>query len=103
MVNNSGFTGQGRAIESRQERIRPQGLYRSRHAWHVIYMKNVALWQFNLATFLVTQLVLGVEGWSIWGISALCAWLINRDRPIGQKNYRAAGGLWLFLLFLMRI
>jgi hypothetical protein len=63
-------------------------------------MKQVALWQFNLATFLVTQILLGVEGWFAWAISALLAWYMTRNQPRGEKDYKIAGGVWIFLVFI---
>lgn len=64
-------------------------------------MKDMPLWLFNLIIFIITQVVFGVEGWSVWGIAAFWAWWSNRLKPIGQKDYKFASALWLLLAFLL--
>lgn len=66
-------------------------------------MKHLALWQFSLATFLVTQLLHGVQGWPLWGIALAAAWASTRTQAPGAKNFWPATVLWLALLVLMRI
>lgn len=64
-------------------------------------LQSVRLWQFVVATFLVTQILFGVEGWICWIIPAVVAWLMTRNQPIGAKDFRIAGGVWLFLLLML--
>lgn len=64
-------------------------------------MSRLALWQFNLATFLVTQIMFGVEGWVAWIPAAICAWLTTRNQPSGEKDFRFAAGLWVLIMFFL--
>lgn len=64
-------------------------------------MNHVKLWQFNLATFLATQVLFGVEGWGVWAIVALVAWFTTRRQSEGAKNFTIAGVMWLGFAALM--
>jgi hypothetical protein len=66
-------------------------------------MNGLRLWQFNLATFLISMILFGVEGWVAWGIAAVCAWLTTRNQPLEKKEFGLAGGVWLFLLLAMYV
>lgn len=61
----------------------------------------VKLWQFNLATFAVTQLLYGVEGWISWAIPASIAWLTTRNQAEGQKDYRLSGAIWIGVMIAL--
>lgn len=66
-------------------------------------LQSVRLWQFVVATFLVTQILFGVEGWICWIIPAVVAWATTRNQPIGAKDFRIAGAVWLFLMLMLYI
>ncbi len=66
-------------------------------------MKHLALWQFALATFLVTQILYGVEGWPLWGIALAAALASTRTQAPGAKNFWPASILWIALLALMAL
>lgn len=64
------------------------------------HFKQIRLWQFNIATFLVTQILFGVQGWPAWAISAAIAWLSTRNQPLGEKNFLLAALVWSFFTYL---
>ena len=64
-------------------------------------MNHIALWQFNVATFLITQILFGVEGWMAWGISAAVAWHMTKQQARGEKRFGVPFGIWLFLMVAM--
>ncbi len=64
----------------------------------ISFLGSIKLWQFNLGTFLVTQILFGVEGWAGWMISAGIAWATTRHQPLGSKDYRIPMAIWLFFV-----
>jgi hypothetical protein len=53
-----------------------------------------------LATFLVTQILSGVEGWPGWAVSAAAGWASNRNQPLGEKNHLLGAAVWAFVTYL---
>ena len=52
--------------------------------------KTLKLWQFNLATIALFIVIFGVEGVALGLLVPLVAWLTNRRRADGEKDYSAA-------------
>ena len=53
-------------------------------------LKAVKLWQFNVAVVVLFVLLFGVEGVALGLLVPLVAWLTNRQRANGTKDYTAA-------------
>lgn len=64
-------------------------------------LRQIRLWQFCAVTFFVTQILYGVEGWPVWGVSAIVAWLLTRNELVGEKNFLPPSAVWLVLMFIM--
>lgn len=64
------------------------------------FLRNTKLWHFNAATFLATQILLGVEGWPGWALSAAVAWITTRNQPPGEKGYLLAVVVWCLFVYI---
>lgn len=63
-------------------------------------LPSTKLWHFNMATFLVTQILFGVEGWPGWAISAVAGWVSTRNEPLGEKNHLLGAAVWALFTYI---
>ncbi|MAO03581.1 MAG: hypothetical protein CL804_03500 [Citromicrobium sp.] len=55
---------------------------------------RIKFWHSALATFLLTQILYGVEGWLLWAVAMVAGWLFTMKQPHGEKSGWVPLGIW---------
>lgn len=63
-------------------------------------IRRLKFWQTALASFLITQVVYGVEGWILWAVAMAAGWLFTLHQSRGEKNGLVPLGIWAVIMAL---